>query len=190
MGRKRYGLIWIKINGDHAVRGGSVTPAWVNIILGLAAVFVGSAILITPHVPGWSAAQNLFGIVWLVPGALCLTLRASFVLEPESRIWREQLTLVGFGRRREGSFDDAVGIQLVMCEDVRQGNFLAVVWRWRDEQRPALMLDSFRIKHEHRAKERWIALGRELGMPLVEWRSSGMTIVQAETPEFRRQASP
>ena len=184
MGRKEYRLCYVKINGEHAVRGWSLAPGWFNIILSFAAIFVGSAILITAHVPGWSAAQNVFGIVWVAAGALSLTLRASFVLEPDSRVWREQLTLAGFGRRREGSFDDAVGIQLVTCEDA-DGNFLAVVWRWRDEQRAATMLDWFRSKHEDQAREKWIAVGRELGMPLVEWLPSGLTTVEAPNWKFR-----
>lgn len=168
---KRFALSWIRTDGDRIVSSGAFAPQGLLIVLGVVTALGGALVILF-------ARTYVVGIPIVVVGALHLVLRASFILDIDQRTWREELGIGPFVRRRTGSFDDALGVQLVFGGKGDSEGYV-VLWRWKDDSRSAKALVfscDYGVAYEKR-----VALCHELGLPMVEVSPDGLRVVPVES---------
>lgn len=175
MAEHRYALGWLRIRGSEVAGASQFAPRWFQIVLGACFVLPGAGIIALSVYGIWDfdrTTPRAIGIVLISVGVLQLFLRAYFALDSDRRLWREECGIGPLARKKAGSFDDALGLQMVTWE-IENSTFHAVVWRWKDPGRRAHALAL--VRDRETAHRKWIELARELRVPLLEMTDGALT---------------
>lgn len=191
MAERRYPLSWQMATGTRVISSHSPAPRWLTSSFGLTAVLTGALLLYSvsrADVAPLPAVVLLLGLFFLMGGLRSFFLRAYFALDADRRTWRQAEGAWPYVRRESGSFDDALGIQLARWDCEGRTRY-AILWRWRDEARAAHHALCWDDDYDS-AYCRWIQLGRELRLPLVEEVDGQLTTIDAETVAGRDRGAP